>query len=63
MASDTLDGDSSLRVDATEPLEALLGREALVRLGALMAVDADGRLRGIVTADRVRRALQPAPGR
>ncbi|HEU0019909.1 MAG TPA: site-2 protease family protein [Thermoleophilaceae bacterium] len=63
MANDTVGGDSSLRVDATEPLEALLGREGLVRLGALMAVDADGHLRGIVTADRVRRALQPAPGR
>lgn len=59
MASDTTDGkDSSLRVGADEPLEALLGREGLVRLGALMAVDRDGRLRGIVTADRVRRALQ-----
>jgi Zn-dependent protease/predicted transcriptional regulator len=63
MANDTVGGDSSLRVDATEPLEALLGREGLVRLGALMAVDSDGRLRGIVTADRVRRALQPVPGR
>ena len=62
MASDGAGGDSSLRVDASEPLEALLGREGLVRLGALMAVDGDGRLRGIVTADRVRRALQPAPG-
>jgi Zn-dependent protease len=51
-------GDSSLRVDAEEPLEALLGREGLMRLGALMAVDRDGRLRGIVTADQVRRALQ-----
>ena len=28
------------------PLEALLGSEALRRLGALMAVDAEGRLRG-----------------
>jgi Zn-dependent protease len=64
MAADSDDkGGSSLRVDAEEPLEALLGREGLVRLGALMAVDRDGRLRGIVTADRVRRALQPAPGR
>jgi Zn-dependent protease len=57
MASDGAD-DSSLRVGAEEPLETLLGREGLVRLGALMAVDRDGRLRGIVTADRVRRALQ-----
>jgi Zn-dependent protease len=57
MASD--DG-SSLRVDAEEPLEALLGREGLVRLGALMAVDGEGRLRGVVSADAVRRALQSA---
>ena len=62
MASDA-DGQSSLRVEQDEPLEALLGREGLVRLGALMAVDADGRLRGIVTADAVRRALQPMLGR
>ena len=58
MASDSADGESSLRVGAEEPLETLLGREGLLRLGALMAVDGDGRLRGIVTADRVRRALQ-----
>lgn len=58
MASDSAGDDSSLRVGAEEPLEALLGREGLVRLGALMAVDRDGRLRGVVTADRVRRALQ-----
>jgi Zn-dependent protease len=63
MASDSGDSASSLRVDADEPLEALLGREGLVRLGALMAVDGEGRLRGIVTADAVRRALQPVLGR
>jgi Zn-dependent protease len=63
MASDSGDGVSSLRVDADEPLETLLGREGLVRLGALMAVDREGRLRGIVTADAVRRALQPVLGR
>ncbi len=54
------DGDSGLRVQLEEPLETLLGREGLARLGAIMAVDADGVLRGIVTVDRVRRALQPA---
>ena len=43
-----------------EPLEALLGLEGLQRLGAIMAVDPDGRLRGIVTVDQVRRALRPA---
>jgi Zn-dependent protease len=41
-----------------EPLEALLGSEPLRRLGALMAVDADGRLRGVVTVEQVTRALR-----
>ena len=54
------EGDSGLRVRLDEPLETLLGREGLARLGAIMAVDAEGVLRGIVTVDRVRRALQPA---
>ena len=49
------------RADA--PLEALLGSEPLRRLGALMAVDADGRLRGVVTVEQVRRALAGAPRR
>ena len=47
---------AEVRDDA--PLEALLGSEALRRLGALMAVDADGRLRGVVTLEQVSRALQ-----
>ena len=47
---------AEVRDDA--PLEALLGSEPLRRLGALMAVDADGRLRGVVTLEQVRRALQ-----
>jgi Zn-dependent protease len=61
MATDGGDGASSLRVEETEPLEALLGREGLIRLGALMAVDGEGHLRGIITADAVRRALTPLP--
>jgi Zn-dependent protease len=48
--------DDRVRDDA--PLEALLGSEPLRRLGALMAVDADGRLRGVVTVEQVSRALQ-----
>jgi Zn-dependent protease len=63
MAADATDDGSSLRVSQDEPLETLLGREGLVRLGAVMAVDGEGRLRGIVTADAVRRALTPALGR
>jgi Zn-dependent protease len=40
------------------PLESLAGSEPLRRLGALMAVDHDGRLRGVVTVEQVSRALQ-----
>jgi len=40
------------------PLESLVGSEPLRRLGALMAVDADGRLRGVVTLEQVSQALQ-----
>ncbi len=46
------------QVPADAPLEALLGSEPLRRLGALMAVDRDGRLRGVVTLEQVSRALQ-----
>jgi Zn-dependent protease len=48
--------EDRVRFDA--PLEQLLGSEALRRLGALMAVDAEGRLRGVVTVDQVTRALR-----
>lgn len=51
---------SSLRVGLDEPLEAALAREGLGRLGAIMAVDGEGRLRGIVTVEQVRQALQGA---
>jgi predicted transcriptional regulator len=48
----------SLHISEDAPLDALLGNEALRRLGALMAVDADGRLRGVITAEQVGRALR-----
>jgi CBS domain-containing protein len=54
------DGSSGLRVGLDEPLENLLGQEGLSRLGAIMAVDAEGVLRGVVTINAVRRALQGA---
>jgi Zn-dependent protease len=54
------DGSSGLRVQLDEPLESLLGQEGLARLGAIMAVDNEGVLRGIVTINAVRRALQGA---
>jgi Zn-dependent protease len=50
----------SLHVSEDAPLDTLLGNEALRRLGALMAVDAQGRLRGVITAEQVGRALRDA---
>jgi Zn-dependent protease/predicted transcriptional regulator len=52
------------QVSTETTLETLVGSEPLRRLGAVMAVDADGRLCGVVTRDQVSRALQArlAPG-
>ena len=52
-------------VPAQTSLEELLGSEPLRRLGALLVVAPDGRLQGVVSVERVRRALAaavPAPG-
>jgi hypothetical protein len=51
-------GDGGGQVPTDAPLEALLASEPLRQLGALMAVDAEGRLRGVVTREQVMRALQ-----
>jgi Zn-dependent protease len=48
--------EDRVRFDA--PIEQLLGSESLRRLGALMAVDAQGRLRGVVTVEQLTRALR-----
>jgi Zn-dependent protease len=48
------------RVEQDLPIEALLGSEPLRRIGALFAVDTEGVLRGVVTVDQLRRALQRA---
>jgi Zn-dependent protease len=53
------DTQSDFRVELNEPLEALLGSEPLQRLGAIMAVDREGVLRGVVTIEQVARALRP----
>jgi CBS domain-containing protein len=58
------DGGWWVRED--RPITELLSSEPLGRLGALMAVDGEGILRGVVTIEQVRRALQAAfgsPGR
>jgi Zn-dependent protease len=57
------DGVSGWRVREDRPITEVLSSEALGRLGALMAVDGDGVLRGVVTIGHVRRALQSAFGR
>lgn len=44
-------------VGVDQPLEAAFRSEPLRRLGAVMAVDADGRLRGVLTREQVYRAL------
>jgi Zn-dependent protease len=50
------DGTFQVRDDA--PLDSLLSNRALRRFGALMAVDADGRLSGVITIEQVGRALR-----
>jgi Zn-dependent protease len=54
------DGTFQVRDDA--PLDTLLSNRALRRFGAVMAVDADGRLSGVITAEQVGRALRDAAG-
>lgn len=50
------------RVNEDRPLTEVLSSESLGRLGALMAVDGEGVLQGVVTIEQVRRALQAALG-
>jgi Zn-dependent protease len=60
LVSELLDGDGSVAFQIREdaPLDSLLGNPNLRRFGALMAVDADGRLSGVITAEQVGRALR-----
>lgn len=60
---EVLEQDLPVRIDEQEPLESLLRSEALGRLGGMVAVDADGVLRGVVTVAQIRAALNPAGGR
>jgi Zn-dependent protease len=57
------DAGGTLRVRDDAPLETLLGNDALRRLGALAAVDAEGELSGVITADQVGRAVRMALAR
>jgi Zn-dependent protease len=57
---EVLEDDMHVRIDEGEPLESLLGSEGLGRLGAMVAVDRDGVLQGVVTLAEVRKALRVA---
>jgi hypothetical protein len=58
------EADEAFRVHDDTPIEQLLGSDGLRALGALMVVDSEERLRGVVTLEQVRRALTAAvPGR
>ncbi len=56
--SEYVDHDIGLFVRDDTPLDSLLANQNLRRLGALMAVDADGRLSGVITIEQVGRALR-----
>jgi Zn-dependent protease len=59
LISDVLEhDDGSYKVRDDAPLDSLLANRALRRFGALMAVDAEGRLSGVVTVEQVGRALR-----
>ena len=53
-------GSTDQTVSSDEPLEALLANLELRRLGGLVAVDADGRLTGVITLEQVGWALRDA---
>lgn len=59
---DVLEPDMPVRIGEEAPLETLLGSEGLGRLGAMVAVDSEGVLQGVVTLGQVRQALRPAGG-
>jgi Zn-dependent protease len=59
---EVLEPDLPVRIGVGAPLESLLGSEGLGRLGAMVAVDKDGVLQGVVTLAQVRQALRPAAG-
>lgn len=63
IVSEIVDADRGLFIRDDTPLDSLLSNQNLRRLGALMAVDADGRLSGVITVEQVGRALRDAQTR
>jgi Zn-dependent protease len=60
LVSEIVDHDRGLFIRDDTPLDSLLANANLRRFGALMAVDADGRLSGVITVEQVGRALKDA---
>jgi Zn-dependent protease len=60
LVSEIVDHDRGLFVRDDTPLDSLLANANLRRFGALMAVDADGRLSGVITVEQLGRALKEA---
>ncbi len=58
--ADVLEPDLPVQIGPQAPLESLLGSDGMGQLGAMMAVDSEGVLQGVVTLAHVRRALRPA---
>jgi Zn-dependent protease len=59
LVSDLMEqGGGAYQVRDDAPLDTLLGNQNLRRIGALMAVDADGRLSGVITVEQLGRALK-----
>jgi Zn-dependent protease len=57
---DVLEDDLPVRITEDQPVESLLRSEGLGRLGAMVAVDEHGVLRGVVTVDQLRKAIHTA---
>lgn len=54
--------DGTFHVSEDAPLDTLLANRTMRKFGAVMAVDADGRLSGVITSEQVGRALRDAAG-
>jgi Zn-dependent protease len=54
--------DGAFQVSEDAPLDTLLANRTMRKFGAVMAVDAEGRLSGVITAEQVGRALRDAAG-
>ncbi len=63
LVSDVLErDDGTFQVRDDTPLDSLLSNQNLRRFGALMAVDNEGKLSGVITVEQVGRALRDAGG-